>query len=373
MAIGITITSHDLETLSVDLSVTGLSVGIRYDVYRLQLRFLGYNDLGKRIYERELPDRLVLWSSVAHRVGWKATSTSHTFRDYETPVRPTVWFIVPSESIGPVEYADWSTPYPIERGAITPYAQAVHFAQDEEEANLGGGFLNGTVVVRSTDILAQYAVCCVVDIDVKYVARGTEMAVIGKQFPIWISDTREARRGTLTLLTSDIGQYDALRTILFPSSGLVRPVQLNSGGSNTLLLDDMRLLPLDVSVEQATHANSQKRYIHVDFIETDPSVPLIRRIGDNDTLVSAPTSKFAISDTTPARRQWVTLSDAGTGQYDTWDWSIGDAAHSSNKVGHFYTRGPHKVYWALRGKKNVKLKVSGPAGASTRTLQVTVH
>jgi hypothetical protein len=90
-------------------------------------------------------------------------------------------------------------------------------------------------------------------------------------------------------------------------------------------------------------------------------------------------ANFTFSDTTPARRQWVTLTDTSTGQYDSWDWTIGNAGN--NPVGKFYTKGPHKVFWPAKGTVEVKLRVYGAqidanghtAGAHTRIKRITVH
>lgn len=372
MALGITVLREDVETLFVRLALSGLASGVRYDVMRLQLRYLGKDDTGTRIYNRELPDRRALWSSVAHRVGYEFAGPTAAFRDFECPKRPTKYFVVRSDQVGPHEWDFSDGAYPISRGVLDD--TVIHFNQDIRDLNLSAEPDDGDVLIRSVNELAHYAEACVVDIeDLKYTARANEIAVMGTQYPVIISDSREARRGTITLLVRDLGQYNALRRVVFPESGRIRPFTMNSGGDSTMLLDDMRCVPLDVSVEQATQADADKRYVHIDFVEIDHSAPLIRRVGDNDLLTDPPEANFTFSDTTPVRNQWVTLTDTSTGQGDTWDWTVGHAT-LDNRVGKFYTHGPHKVRWPHRGRKAVKLRFGGSGeGFHTRTKYLTVH
>ena len=110
--VAIDVIKDDLETLSVKVALTGLTAGTRYDVFRLQVRYLGKDDADARIYERELPDRRGLWSVVSHRMGWEASAASHTFRDYECPKRPTQYYVCASSAGGP---STWRSP-----GAWTP-------------------------------------------------------------------------------------------------------------------------------------------------------------------------------------------------------------------------------------------------------------
>lgn len=375
MALGITVIREDVETLFVRLELTGLLSGVRYDVMRLQLRYLGKNDVGTRLYERELPDRRALWSSVAHRVGWEFAGPTASFRDFECPKRPTKYFVVRSDLVGPNEWDFGDGTYPVSRGVLDD--TVIHFNQDIRDLDLSAEPMDGDVLIRSVNELAHYAEVCVVDInDLKYTARANEIAVMGTQYPVIISDSREARRGTITLLVKGLGEYNALRRIVFPESGRIRPFVVQSGGdgsSGPMLLDDMRCVPLDVSVEQATQTSADTRYVHIDFVEVDHSAPLIRRVGDNDLLTVPPEANFSISDLTPARNQWVTLTDTSTGQGDTWDWTVGHAT-LDNRVGKFYTDGPHKVRWPHRGRKAIKLRFGGSGeGFHTRTRHVDVH
>lgn len=369
MAIGITVVKDSLETLFTEVTLTGLTAGTRYDVHRLQQRYLGKNDTGARVYQRELPDRRALWSAVAHRVGWAAPSTTATFRDYECPMRPMSYFVVASSAVGPHEYTSWATPYPISRGVLD--SQVIHWNQDLREA---GSLEENHVMIRSTADLADYTTCCVAEMDgPKYTARGTEHSVLGSQYPVYVADTREARRGTITLLTRTLGSYNAVRRIVFPSSGKIHPVIFNSDGDAAMLLDDMWVIPLDVTVEQVTLTNPDLRYLHVDYVEIDPSAPIYQRAGDNDALVNKPVAQFTISKTKPKVNEWVTLTDTSTGQGDTWDWTIERGNETDNKVGKFYTKGPHKVRWGARGKKTVKLRFGGSAGGyHTRSKVITV-
>lgn len=367
MAVGITVTKDAVETLAVEIGLTGLTVGTRYDVHRLQLRYLGDDDFGDPMYERELPDRKSLWSAVAHRVGWAAPATTATFRDYECPLRPTAYFVVPTASVGPYGY-DWSDgDYPLDRGVLS--STVVHWSHDLFQA--GGKLQTGAVFVRSTAELSLFVDACVYDFNVHYPARGTEHAVMGRQYPMYVADTREARRGTLTLRTDTLGQYDDLRRIVFPATGRIHPVIFNSGPDATLLLDDLWLIPLDVEVQQATHSSADVRFILIDYVEVDPTAPLLQRTGDNDTLTQKPVANFTISNANPKSGDWITLTDTSTGQFTGWDWTIDRG--SNNKVAKFYTQGPHPVRFTQRGKKTVKLRVYGPQGAHTRTRTVNVR
>jgi len=372
MVLGIDVIKDDVETLSVKVALTGLTAGERYDVFRLQIRYLGKDDVGARMYERELPDRRGLWSVVSHRMGWAASAASHTFRDYECPKRPTQYFVCLSSAGGPHEWDFADGTYPVSRGVLDD--DVVHFNQDIADLDLNAVPDVGHILLRSTAELAHYVEACVVDMDgPKYTARGTEHAVMGSQYPVYVADTREARRGTVTVQTRQLGQYNDLRRIVFPSSGRIRPVVIQGGGDATMLLDDMRILPLDVEVEQSTRMDPDMRYIHIDYVEIEPG-PLVARSGDNDSLVSEPIADFTISDTTPAVGQWVTLTDTSTGLGDDWDWTIGGGNEGANWVGKFYTQGPHKVRWTSRGQKGIKLRFGGSgAGYHSRTQTVQVH
>lgn len=373
MAVAIAVTT-DFQGLNTEVTLTGLTAGTRYDVLRLQHRYLGEDDTGIPQYDQELPDRKALWSSVAHRVGWVPTTATATFRDYEPPTRPFKYFVIESAQVSPVEY-DWTLgDYPLSRGVLDD--QIVHLDRELELAMEVGEQLGGHLLIRSTHELGLYVSACVVEMEpLRYTARGTEFAVVGSQYPVYVADSREARRGSVTLKTETLGQFDDVRRIVFPSSGRIRPVIFNSAGSGTggsaILLDDARVVPLDIEVEQATPNNTDLRFIRIDYVEVDGTTPLVHRIGDNDDLVTAPRANFSISDTTPARNQWITLTDVSTGQYDHWDWSFPKG--TSNVLGKRYSQGPHKVRWSSTGKKAIKLRVYGPAGASTKTRTITVH
>lgn len=370
MAIGITVTKEDLETLTVRVALSGLTVGVKYDVYRMQWRNLGKDDTGVRVYERELPDRRALWSSVGHRIGWPAPAATATFRDYECPLRPTRYFLVRSADQGPHEYDFAGGNYPLARGVLS--AELVHFQGDRADVNADPG--SGHIMFRSVHELAHHANTCLVEMDgPTYTARVNEYAVMGNEYPVIVADTREARRGSITVMTHNLGQYNALRRIVFPASGRIRPVVVQSGGDPALLLDDMRVIPLDVSVEQSTQRNADMRYVTIDYVEADPTTPLIARAGDNDDLAGSwPVAEFTISDDTPVTGQWVTLTSTSTGTGDDWEWTVDNAA--DNRVGKFYTAGPHKVRFGGPGKKTVTLRYGGAGqGYNSRTKFVTVH
>jgi len=369
MAIGISITKEDLETLTTRIALTGLVAGTKYDVYRVQYRNLGKDDTGTRVYERELPDRRALWSAVGHRINWTAPGTTASFRDYECPIRPTKYFCVKTADEGPHEYDFGEGKYPMSRGALS--AELVHWHGDMVDVNADPG--PGHLVFRSVHELAHYANTCLVEMDgPTYTARTNEFSVMGNEYPVIVSDTREARRGSMTVLVRNLGQYNALRRIVFPASGRIRPVVVQAGGDRTLLLDDMRIIPLDVEVEQTTEVNADFRYVTIDYVEADPSAPLIARTGDNDTLAgTAPVANFSISDTTPAVNAWVTLTDTSTGSGSDWEWTVDNAVE--NQVGKFYTQGPHKVRFGGAGEKTVKLRYGGSGqGYNSRykTIQV---
>jgi hypothetical protein len=369
MVIGISVTKEDLETLTTRISLTGLTGGTRYDVYRLQLRNLGKDDTGVRTYERELPDRRALWSSVGHRIGWVAPGTTASFRDYECPLRPTKYFLCLTSVTGPHEYDFGDGRYPLSRGVLS--AELVHWNGDLADINADPG--EGHIVVRSVHELAHYANCCLVEMDgPNYTARVNEFSVMGNEYPVIVSDTREARRGSFTLMTDNLGQYNALRRIVFPASGKIRPVVVQAGGDRTLLLDDMRVIPLDVEIEQSTKQNPDIRYVTINYVEADPTTPLIQRSGDDDVLPGdLPAAAFTMSDTTPAVGDWVTLTDTSTGSGDDWEWTVDNS--QDNHVGKFYTQGPHQVRFSARGQKSVKLRFgSHTAGYSAvvKTLMV---
>jgi hypothetical protein len=371
MVIGIGTITPALDGLTVDVTLTGLVVGTRYDVYRLQLRYLGDDvDTGAPLYERDLPDNKAYWSAVAHRVAWQAPAGPWTFRDYEPLTRPFSYFLVETSAVGPFDYSWASGDYPTSRGVLSP--TVIHFNRDADVALGLGSAGGGGVVVRSTSELGLWVAACVYDFDTRYVARGTELAVLGRRYPMYVADTREARRGTLVLKTDTQGQYEDLRRIVFPQDGRIRPVILNSGGDSTLLLDDARVIPLDVRIEQATHQNAAVRFVTIDYVEVDPSAPLLVRTGDNDNLVNPPKATFTVSDATPNRNQTVTLTSTSTGQFAKFDWTIGRG--SENKPSKFYGPGPYKVRWSSAGRRQVKLRVYGAPGigASTATKILTV-
>lgn len=379
MAIAVTVVKETVETLFVRIQLSGLTPGTKYDLFRLRMRYVG-PDLttgppytGGPLYSRETPDRAGLWSAVAHRVGWTAPSAAVTVRDYECPMKPTSYFLVPTSAGSPFEFG-WgiSTLYPISRGVLG--AGVVDFEHDLAVQP------QGRVIVRSTADLNRFVILCVADMDeIKYTARGTELAVIGNQYPVYVADTREARRGSIVFKVDNVGQYNDLRSIVFPASGRIWPIYLQDASTPNMLLDDMKVLPLDVTIEQATKADADTRFVRVDYVEIDSTAPLPKRFGDNDNEISPPVANFLISDTTPAAGQVVTLTDTSTGQFDSWDWTI--YGSSSNPLGKFHTKGPHKVLWNHKGEKTVKLRVYGAelvdggptAGAHSITKKIVVH
>jgi hypothetical protein len=373
MAIGLTVTKETWETLFVALQLTGLTPGVKYDLMRLQIRYTGDDDLANPVYNRETPDRKALWSAVAHRVGWTAPAATVNVIDYECPTRPTQYLLVPTSAVGPFEYTNWAVPYPVSRGVLSP--TVVHFARE-----ITGEGEKGHVLVRSTANLQKFVMACVAEMDeLKYTARGTELAVMGSQYPVYVADTREARRGSIVLKVESLGAYNDLRSIVFPNTGAIRPVIFNNASLDAILLDDMKVIPLDVSVEQASKADVDLRFVRIDFVEVEAASPLLKRAGDNDNYINHPKANFTVSDMTPAVNQWVTLTDTSTGQYDSWDWTF--RGQTSNTGGKFYTKGPHKIRFTKRGTKTIKLRVYGAeidaqghtAGSSVLSKTVVVH
>ena len=262
---------------------------------------------------------------------------------------------MPSSSIGPFEH-DYKTNYPLSRGYLCP--EVVHLGQLLADAP------PGYILLRSTAEPLKFAKVCVVEMDeVKYTARGTELAVMGSQFPVYVADTREARRGSIVVKIKGDGAYSVLRDVVFPSSGAIWPIILQRASWPNPLFEDMKVIPLDVTVEQPSKANPFLRFVRIDFVEIDPTSPLLRRTGDNDDAIALPKASFSMSDTTPARNQWITLTDTSTGQYDQWEWIIPGAGLPNVSGGAGTARssaqGPHQVYWVAKGTYEVSLRVYG--------------
>ena len=142
--------------------------------------------------------------------------------------------------------------YPTSRGALS--TQVVHFARDLADAHLNLEPKEGRILVRSTDELALYIAPCLVEMEGPlYTARGEEHAVMGSQFPVFVSDSREARRGTLVLLTRNLGAVQRPAAHRLPGVG-ADPARscCRGAGTRRCCCDDLRCLPLDVEVEQTT-------------------------------------------------------------------------------------------------------------------------
>ena len=371
--VAITPTPDELGLLC-DVTISGLTPGTRYDVLRRHMTYNGDDTDGTGLYSMPLPDRESNWSSVAHRVAWAAPNATVHFRDYEPPLTPFSYFIVESDLVGPPEWDFDDGDYPLGRGTLDDQIVHINYLLTHS-VNPDTGLIeerHPSVVIRSTADLGLYVESCIFDFqDLKYQARGTEMSVMRQQYPVYVADTREARRGSIILAVNTLDQYDEVRNIVFPSNGRMRPIRLDVIGNRPLLLDNVKALPLDVSIEQATKNDPDLRYVTVDFIEIGPMTATDQRSGDNDDLVNRPQAAFALSDTTPAKEEQITLTDTSTGQYDHWRWSV--ERGSSNKNSVFHGVGPHKLTWHSRGPHKVKLRVWGPVGASVITRTVTVH
>lgn len=379
MAVNITVES-DPVNLAADVTLSGLVAGTRYDVLRMSLRYAGDDpDTGAPFYERESPDRKAFWRTVAHRQGWQAPAATVTFRDHEAAARPFSYFVVETSKVGPFEY-DWDGgDYPVSRGVLDD--QVVDFLREilsmdpPEDLPVGPG----DILLRSTSELAHFEAFCVVDIeDLTYTARGAELAVLGSQYPVYISDTREARRGRLILQTGRLDsteggarELDDLRRLVFPANGKIRPVVMSSAGPPVLLLDDCVFLPLDIEVEQATPTNADVRFVHVSFLEIDPTAAIPKRTGDNDSLTTAPRAQFTVSPANPRQGDLVTLTDTSTGTYQQREWTV--HGHTNLKSGRSFGRNPLKLRWREHGTFHVKLRVFGTDGASTRRHEIKVR
>jgi hypothetical protein len=211
---------------------------------------------------------------------------------------------------------------------------------------------------------------------------------MGNQYPVYVADVREARRGSIVVKCSSLADVEELQRIIFPANGKVWPIVFNSASEPPLILDTMVCVPLDITIEQATSSNVSLRYLHIDFVEIDPTAPLLKRNANgNDSYVAHPVANFSISDSTPAVGQLVTLTDTSTGQYDQWHWyapksrgyyALGGSAAAAAAPQQFYTRGPHGVYYAAPGTYEVKLWIGDTtpgtsAGNDVVRKFVTVH
>jgi hypothetical protein len=377
MALGMTVTKETVDLWQVEVTLTGLTPGVKYDLMRLRAHE-AKDEFSQPIYSRILPERRSYWTAVAHRVGWTATATTHKVRDYEAPGYAFQYFIVPTDSVGPYEYEGtlWDTPYPLSRGFLSP--TVINFNRELTED------MRGRILLRSTKGLAKGLSLCVVDMDqTKYTARGTELAVMGNTYPVYVADVREARRGSIVFKVDSATEFHDLMEIVFPNTGAIWPVYLMNIGTDVplMLTSDMKMIPLDVTIEQSGFTNPNIRFVRVDYVEIDSTAPISKRTGDNDDAINPPKANFTISDSTPAVGQWVTLTDTSTGQYDSWDWSVRGTEATVSAQGKYFVKGPHRVRWMKKGSYTVALRVYGAqidanghtAGASTRTLRVTVH
>jgi hypothetical protein len=368
MAVAITVTNINALGYLCDVQVTGLTPATKYDVMRRLYRYTGDGDTATPHYEMWLPDRRSNWSAVAHRVGWTApASGTMSFRDYEPPIRPFAYFVVESSKIGPTEYDFDNGDYPLSRGVLDD--QVVHI-----------NYLLGlkpptTIVLRSTTEIGKWVQACVYDLPTtRYTARGTEFPVVHRQYPVYVADTREARRGQIVLAIDDLAQYNLIREVVFPPNGRVKPLVVDAIGDKALLLDNMTIVALDVNLEQATQHNADLRFCTIDYVEVDPTLPSDLRSGDNDDLTNAPNANFTVGPGNLHSGDWVTLTDTSTGQYDSWEWSW---SRTNGPADHSRVQAPPKFRWFDKGPKTVRLRVygsvAGPKGADVITKTVTVH
>jgi hypothetical protein len=366
MAVTIVATSR-FENANCRLTLSGLRAGVRYDVYRMYLNWDDDDDN----YERFVPDRRVRWSVVSHRIGWEAKRSVHSFTDYEPPLRPFRYFVVETSKNAPFEWNWAKGNYPTSRGVFSP--NVIHQRRELDALLYDDQLFFGNMRVRSTKQLGEFLDVCVYDMDdLKYTARGTEHAVIGKQFPLYVADTRDSRRGTVTIQTISLEDYEDLRDMVFPASGRISPLWLQTLKEDQwALLDDMLIIPLDITVQQASKFDTDRRYIIMDFVEIDPIQAQPLRVGDNDELITPPDAKFHISDRKIRRRQRTTLTDRSTGQIESWKWKISRA--KKGKVNKRYRQGPIRPRWKKAGRYDVKLIVRGPGGVDTKTRRIRVR
>ena len=383
MAIGITITKKTPEHGTAVVQLTGLTPGVKYDVLRMRVQ-RHISSAGTPTYTRIFPDRKAYWSSVAHRVGWTAPSATVTFNDYETPITSVQYFIVEASKTSPFEW-DWDRgDYPVTTGILSP---TVDFWWDL--TSTPGANQQGQIRIRSTAHAQKYFDACVVEMgDMKYTARGTELAVLGNPYPLYVADVRESRRGSIIVKCSSLADVLELQRIVFPANGKVWPIVFNSASEPALIANDMTVIPLDITIEQATPNDVNLRFVHIDYVEIDPTTPLMIRVKDN--VPNHPDARFSISDTTPAVNQKIVLTDASTGQFDRWHWYTPGAYEglvsapevnnppTSRRVNKFIGQGPWEIFYRTRGKHKIKLWVGDQtpettAGADVIKKIIVVH
>lgn len=372
MAIGMTVTPKDAEHVTTKISLTGLTVGTKYDVVRLHLDY-HLNSAGVPVYERFLPDKREYWSAVQHRVSWTATTTTHNLNDYETPLQPVQYFLVETAQVGPFQH-DFKTAYPTSRGFLSPTVVHYWWSLRGTPADKPG-----LVRIRSTATASVWHDACVVEMgDLKYTARGSELAVMGNQYPVFVGDVREQRRGSIVVKCSSLAEVLHLQNIVFPTSGVIRPIIFDSASEPSLIISRMVVVPLDVTIEQATTTDASLRYLHIDFVEIDPTAPLWRKTKENivtpaDAMFTIRANGVISSPPTVRVKQSVVVTDTSTGQYDGWHWYFPGAYEGMvytpenpgvpfRKAREPRTQGPHEVYYLSPGKYPIKLWIGDRTG-----------
>jgi hypothetical protein len=383
MALGITVTKKSPEHVTTLVHLTGLIPGTRYDVVRLHLKWhLDTN--GVPVYERRLPDLKEYWSAVQHRTSWEAPATTQDFSDYETPLTPVQYFIVKTDLTGPFEW-DFKKTYPVANGVLCPTVVHYYWSLRGTPADTPG-----MVRIRSTAQASVWHDACVVAMDdIKYTARGTELAVMGNRYPVYVGDVREQRRGSIVVKCESLTELQHLQNIAFPTNGVIRPIIFNSISEPSVMINDMRVIPLDVTVEQATPTNAALRYVHIDFVEIDPTAPLYKKTAEN--IVSPADANFTISDTTPKVGQKIVVTDTSTGQYNGVHWFFPSAymglvstpenpGANSAPFRESVQYGPHEIFYKKAGNFWIKLWVGDRdgddnvnTGADSIKRYITVH
>lgn len=350
MAVAIAVEKRALDYLTV-VTLSGLTIGTRYDVLRRRLRYIG-EEAGAPIYRID-PGRKQRWSTVAHRLGWQATAVSQRFRDFEPPLAPFAYYVVETTLGGPFDWDYDDGPYPMSRGVLDD--ETVHLSRDLNREH------GTSLVIRALHDPGRYVELCIVDVpETTYAARGTEFSIVHDQYPVFVTDTRDARRGSVTVLTRRMEDYEDMRDLVFPPNGRIRPVVFDTFDDRFVILDTMTVLPLDITVSPATPNDPGKQYVTVEFIESDPTRPTVKRVGDNDNLTDDPLATFTISDANPRVGDPVTFTDTSTGQIDEWHWAFergNDKAWDRD-----FGPGPHVRRWQSAGVKTIKLRVIPPYG-----------
>ena len=356
MVIAFDTVTPDVEALTVDVTISGLTVGVAYDVMRLTYAYDGLDaSTGDPVYSRRTPDRREFWQAVGGRVDWHPETATVTFRDYEATVRPFAYYVV--ESADSPRFHDFRT--------FGDYDETVGVLDDAVVflGRLDETIGVGEVIVRSTVEPGSYWRGCVYDVEqLTYAARGSRLDVLGTPFPVYVAATRQARQGRLILTTRNLDDLDDLRAIAYPPDGLIAPVAVQASGGSSLLLDDLLAVPLDVVVDQATQNTPDIRFVTIGFVEVDPSLGFGSRVADQASS-TPPVASFTATDLDVAVGEVVTFTDTSTGSYTAREWRVETPGGKVAKL----TGATINRKWTRRGTYDVRFRAFGPYGSDWAT------